>query len=207
MTSIFRRSGDQTAKEIPRSASFSESDKELEELKKKVLELTKWKANHETIIDAIRDQIKNTHEGCDRDRKQNEEMEKELIQVKKQLEEDEKELETLQNRGSTSPKTASGESGELEKSGSSGSPEKGNAARDPGDAAKYRSWNRKVVGNYQDLILQINSEKNSIIQLQAFKAENEPKYEELKTTLREAADSRLKLEEDILRLERELKKK
>lgn len=64
-----------------------------------------------------------------------------------------------------------------------------------------------MVGNYQDILLQINTERTQIAQLQEFKLEHEPKLEEAKGMLREAADARLKLEEDINRMEKELKKK
>ncbi|PRP75065.1 PH domain containing protein [Planoprotostelium fungivorum] len=175
--------------------------KDLEELRRKVHELSKWKANQETILVGVREELRSAQEGAARDQKLNEEIQHETIEVRKQIEEAKSQLEELKK---TTTEEGSPQSPAVGSEGEE-SPQLKSPSVD--NAAKYRSWNKRVVGNYQDILLQINTERTQITQLQEFKLEHEPKLEEAKGMLREAADARLKLEEDINRMEKELKKK
>jgi hypothetical protein len=199
-----------------------EAVKQLEEERKKVRTAESWKRNQEEALEGLKKEIKNLQDNWERDKKINADMRNEIIEVQQKIEEALRELAGLRGETYTepssphhsgsennTPKTARKSIDGKDEDGSDDSDGPPATPNSPsmGEQAKYRSWNKKLIGNYQDLVLQLNHEKEAVKQLTQFKADNEPKLETMKKAVRDAADSRLKLEEDMLRMEKEMKGK
>lgn len=70
--------------------------------------------------------------------------------------------------------------------------------------APLRSWNRKIVSDYQDIEGQLSSEKKATKMLEEWKAIHLIHVEQLKSKIRSEVDQKIDIQEQCIILEKEI---
>jgi len=154
----------------------------MKKRKRKTLE--NWKTDHESDVQTLRQQLKESDEALQNEKKYNEKMKGELEDVKDKLVNTTMELMQLKDNqqgvinafsvnssNGSSPKS-SGKKGSLNEKRSSSSD---TTATNSPPETQVRSWNKKLIYDMQDVTRQLNNEKKARKELEQWKLENEEK--------------------------------